>query len=621
MANKTIKTTKEHLKLYDRVLSAEKFHEEQFCKKAKEAMRLLRGSLEYLPDKWSKDKAINPNLIYSTIRNYVPALLPQNIKTYIKPVAPEWGSPPQDNVLSAFLLQNAIDRYRYNLDWEKTEKQAVLCGLVQGLSYGWKSWVFEKGNYNPAIVKDCPAYRYVSGIDLIPDPDCIEFEDKSFVARMFGKRNLDDNTGEDGDPKSSANKSVNYLSGIPKSEPGMPSVPKYYEVYDKNTEKIYIMSGESSNALVHKEDDFDISKGYPFDPLMFNPMIDSYYPMSLVEVIMSMQKTLTILMTWLSEHTKRALPKIIYFEEFLDKKGKQNLQNDIDMGLVALKRKGPSGDNIRIEDVIKVLNPPNMPSEFGMTMSLIRDFINILSGVPENARAGSGADKTATEAGILNSYLQSRYSDYRSITDKFIVKNTKKIIGLIKDNASHDEFLRFNEKDLMDQYFYNNPGFQNNERVSKRGGFVFYKWNKKDVSGDYDIEVGTGTTLPINEEFEYKKAVNNLNIMARDPYWDQEKVHTHFAEALKIPNPEQWKAKPQGPPPPEKPKVSISIKFEELSPETQQMVLQTYDLLPKPPAPAGPGQGGGFMNGQPLDQSLSAEMNVPGLQHPPGMPE
>ncbi len=618
---KEIKSTPESLKLFEKVLAAEEYHEKKFVIKARESERLLRGDLSYLPDKFDRTKTMDANMIFSTIRNYVPALYPQQLKVYVKPSCPDWGEPKGDNVLSAFLMQNAIDRYHYNLDWETVEKQASLCGLVQGLSYAWTSWVTEAGNYNQNIVKDSPALRYVSGIDLIPDPDCVSFEDKSFVARVFGKRSdktVDDTTNDK--KKTSSEKSLKYLSGINKNDNSMPNVPKYYEVYDKNTEKIYIMSSGSGSGLLHKVDDFDITRGFPFVPLMYNPMIDNYYPMSMVEVIANMQKVLNVLLNWLSEHTRRALPKIVYFKDVLDKKGKQQLQNNEDMGLVGLDRNS-LGTNIRIEDVIKTLNAPTMPQEFGMTVSLVRDFINILSGVPQNARGGEQVQKTATEASLMDTYLRSRYADYKGITDKFVIKSRRKIIEEIKENATTDEYLRFNEKDLEEQYFYNNPAFQQN--VTKRGGNVFVKWNNKEVSGKYDLEVGVGSGLPVNEEFEYKKSLNNLNIMARDPWFDQDKVHMHFMAGLKIPNPEQWKAKPQGPPPPEKPKVSVSINFADIPTEAQDMILQEYDLLPKgsmgPQAQQPNGQQGA--PGGPLDSGLMAEFNVPGLQTPPAQPE
>jgi hypothetical protein len=618
-----IKSTPESLKLFQKVLAAEEYHEKKFVIKARESERLFRGDLSYLPGKWNKDKAINANMIFSTIRNYVPALYPQQLKVYVKPSTPDWGEPAQDNVLSAFLMQNALDKYHYNLDWETTEKQSSLCSLVQGLSYAWVSWVTEKGNYNPTIVKDCPALRYVSGIDLIPDPDCINFEDKSFVARVFGKRSDQSNdVNIKGNKKSSSEKSISYLSGVNDKElnMNMPNVPKYYEVYDKNTEKIYIMSGTYGTGLLHRVDDFDITRGFPFVPLMYNPMIDNYYPMSMVEVIANMQKILTILLNWLSEHTRRALPKIVYFEDCVDKKAKQKLTDDVDMGLVGLSRKS-LGENIRIDDVIKTLNAPNMPQEFGMTVSLIRDFINILSGVPQNARGGAEVQKTATEASLMDTYLRSRYADYKSITDKFVIKSRRKIIEEIKENATTDEFLRFNEKELSEQYFYSNPAFQ--QAVTSRGGQSFIKWNNKEVSGKYDLEVGVGSGLPTNEEFEYKKALNNLNIMARDPWFNQDKVHEHFMNGLKIPNPDQWKAKPEGPRPPEQPKTSISINFADVPTEAQDAILQEYNLLPKgsmgPQAQQPNGQQGA--PGGPLDSGLMAEFNVPGLQTPPAQPE
>ncbi len=627
MARKAGKVTSEVKDLWNRVLAAEEYHKTEFVGRAEQNIKFLRGDTSYLPKDFEYD-VINPNLIFSTIRTYVPALYPINPKVFVKPRGPEWGEKKKDNVYSAFVAQSILDYYQYELEMKKTDKQVILGSLVYGLSYVMDAWVTEKGNVNPTILKDQPMHRFVSGIDIIPDPEGLEFEDKSFVARTYGKslkqmKNM-------GYQNIDVEKDYGSDYGID-PQTRKPKLPKFYEIWDKETEQVYTMSDFGGAETLHEKRDFSIEDGFPFTPLIFNPMIDKFYPMSLVEQLVTMQKFITLMVSYGARHAKMAVPKIIGFKEYFDAQSLRALQSGKIDDFIALSQKGDN--KMSIEQIVTALRLPGLPADFYNMMNIVRDFMNVISGVSENARGGGQTSETATGAAIVDTYLRSRIGDYKGITDDFIVDSRRKMMKVVKRNASSEKYLRFNKIDLYNEYFYPKPTIPGGEinpmqlpgpqrqfydNTKEQGSFVFVPWKKDEISGEYDFSLGVGAGLPANEESTYKRALQNFNIMVNDPAIDKNKLHLYFLRELGIPDAEAWIAPPPQPQP-EKPKMSISLsmKGEELPPEAQEQVLNQLGLaIPESAGPSGNGRI------SPADVGLQRELGLMGgLQNPPNMPE
>jgi hypothetical protein len=625
MARKSFTMNDDLKELWDRVKNAEEYHKAFYVKNIENNNALLRGDTSYLPKNFEFD-IINPNLLFSTIRNYVPSLYPAHPKIFAKPTAPEWGDAKKDNAYSAFIAQNALDYYQIKLECKQTDKFAILGSLVHGLAYVMDSWVAETGNVNPILVKDQPLHRFVSGIDLIPDPDGLEFEDKSFVVRVFGKRydqmlKLGYKSLID---KKAAIDDNGYKGVDPKTH--QPILPKFYEIWDKNTEKRYIICEENSvpNGLDEKE--WNIRDGFPFTPLILNPMIDNFYPMSVVDVIKEMQKFITLMVSYGVQHTKRAIPKQMGFVEYMDAATKRALTSGKVMDFIPLRRK-QNDDHTPAEQIIASMRVPGLPADYYNMLNIVRDFLNTVSGVSESARGGNQKQETATGMAIVDNYLRSRIGDYKEIVDDFIVASRRKMLKQIKRNASTDRYLRFNKKDIFSEFFYVEQNSEFQQNVKAKGDYVFIPWNKENISDEYDLELGVGSGLPTNEEFTYKKALNNYNMMANDPRFDPVKTRLHFLREIKVPDAEKWITPPPPPPPPEKPKVSIgvSIKGEELGSEALAQLLTQANILkdesqPLPQPGAGNGQNGNKVG--PVDAGLQRELGLmSGLQTPPNMPE
>jgi hypothetical protein len=641
----TTTLTKKHQDIFEMILAARAYHQEKFVKQARSSEKILRGKTEFLPESIEQKDIVNPNLSFSTVRNYVPTLLPPNVKVYVSPETPEWGKAKKNNIYSAILMQNCLAKYRHQLKMLYTDKQASLCGLVQGLAYSWDAWVLEEGSINPTIVKDQPMHRYIAGTDLVPDPDGLEFEDKAYVARLFNQRswrmkkmgyhNIEDEK-----------KPVNYLDRT-KGQYEMPGAPTYFEIYHKETEKIYTMSEsmKGGSPLLHAQQDFDIKHGFPFDPLIYNPMIDNFYPLSLLSVFESVQRALILMATWANMHLKRAIPKIAVLDQYLSPLAKRKLQSGEDMAMVPIRVPNSlnKGD-VDIRKIITNLNAPGLPSDFPGVWNMFMGIVNQLSGVHEQARGSSQTEKTATEATLLDAYLKSRYTDYRFITDNWLIDSSERTIRLIRDNASGDKWMKFNRMEFEAQHFFNDPGFQpqqpaldprtgqpkrnffsgkpqlqGNPNIRAQGDLYFVKWKKEDISGQYDLEVGVGPGVPVNAEYEFKKALHKLNIAKGHPMIDQRKAVIEFYRDLKHPHPESMVAPP---PPGEKPNSSFSFKLEDLEGAglnpTQIAVMRQAGYLPEEKPPGAPGPGGPGRNDS---TALANELDKPGLNYPPGAPE
>jgi hypothetical protein len=423
---------------------------------------------------------------------------------------------------------------------KQTDKMVILGGLLHGIAYGMSGWVTQTGNINPIVVKDQPLHRFVSGFDLIPDPDGVEFEDKSFVVRRFGKRyDQMKRLGFKFEGEDKINKLEDDNSYRPDDKNKQPKLPKFYEVHDKNTEKVYLFTDNNKEVVGLDKRDWDIRNGFLFTPLIFNPMIDNFYPMSLVDVIKAMQKYITLMMSFGVAHTKRAIPKHVGFTEYMDQATKRSLMSGEVMDFVQLKRKR-SDDNTPAESVIGTLKIPGLPADYYNMLKIVDDYINKISGVSNAARAGQADQETATGMAIVDNYLRSRMQDYKGIVDDYIVETRRKMLKQIKENASTDRYLRFNKKEIFGEYFYTDENSEFRQNAKAKGDYVFIPWNKENISDDYDLTLGVGAGLPQNEEFTYKKALNNMNMMANNPRVDQTKNLLHFLREINVPNPEKF---------------------------------------------------------------------------------
>jgi hypothetical protein len=626
------KVSQELNDLWERVKNAETYHKQQFANKAEEGPSLLRGATSYMPDQFDKNMdIINPNLIFSTIRTYVPALYPDNPDIFVRPRGSEWAlDDKRDHVYSAFIAGNVLKYYQHQLKMKKTDEMGILGSLCHGIAYSYDGWVTELSNLNPAILKDQPMHRFVSGIDLIPDPNGLEFEDKSFVVRVFGQRydqmkkmgydNIE--VGDDSDEQ--------YTGYDPKTK--QPILPKFYEIWDKNTEKVYTVSCRGDLVRPHKELDFEIKYGFPFSPLAFNPMIDNFYPMSLVDAIKQMQKYITLMVSYGAKHAKMSVPKLIGWEDLMSPKTKRALESGKILDLILLSPKG-DGQRIQADQAISSLRQAGLPSDFYNMLNIVRDFMNTISGISEAARGGSQRENTATGTAVVDSYLRSRIGDYKSIVDDWVAASRSKMLKFIRKNAPKDGYLRFHEAEIKDQYFASHPEFK--QRSIQRGQYFFVPWTKEDIDGEYDIEVGLGNGVPLNQEARYKKALQDYNIMVNDPLLNKAKVRIHFLREIGVPDAESWIVPPPQPVP-EKPKIGINVSFkaESLPPEEQSQILLESGLIPQPPAMPGPGgPGGPGAGGQPAglqapggihpaDAGLGRELGLAGgITTPPRMPE
>lgn len=613
--------------LWEKVKKAEEYHERHYKKQALRSTKLLRGDISFVPDKMKNDSN-SPNLFFSTIRNYLPALYLKNPEIYIKPRGPEWGSAPRDNYLASIILQNVVNYYQDILKMKQTDKLVILSSLIGGVGYAYSGWDARKKNGK--IYRDRPLHKFINGVDLYVDPAVVEFDDAEYVVRVFGASDF--YMANKGYRNIKKNQEIHSEDGMGRLE-----LPKYYEIISKEYEKSVILSeDEAKNGQFNGERNYNLLEcGFPITPLILNPSIDKYYPQSLGSVLESSQKVITLLSTFGIHHVKRAIPKIAAKVKALSPKARRALLNGDDQALVEIMSNGETKEK-NIDDIIKPIDQAGLTADFYNMINMSRDFMNILSGVHEEARGGGQqGTKTATEANILESFLRARMDDYRDIVRDYVKESREKTIQQIRKNADRDQYFTLNKMDVESIAIKAAPEFA--EKIKEKGPHFFVSWNKKDITDQYDIQVGVGSTLPLNRESEYKKALQNYSMMANDPFLEPVKVRKQFLDTIGVPDVENW-VKPMQPPqqePPEDPlKISLSIDFEDLgdveklSP-AQNMALQKAGIIPKPPPPQPPIQpggpqappGGGLQPLQGINQNAVNESFVPGTQLPANMPE
>lgn len=602
--------------LWTNVREAIAFHKKHYVDEVSEFLPALRGK-----DKnWARwmgreaNDAMTLNLCFSVLRSYVPMIYTQHPRVYVYASEPGFAVNEKiQGAFSAWLAQNLLDKYQKRLKMKQSEKLALFSSLIIGLGYTFNGWCFEAGAINPNEVKDNPFYRFVSGLDIIPDPHGLEFEDKRFIVRVLTMdkeqaanlkyRNLD--MVEDQDYKDFNFCNSPFLTNR--------KGPVFFEVWDKPSKKVYVWSSTSVDGrepIKHKEYSWNTEAGFPATPLILNPMIDSYYPKALFEDILPLQRFASQILNLIVYHGKRALPKIISLKGALDAAARNKLNSgetlaNVEVDLQAFKSLG-------INDVSKAVGtlPTSelSPSLFG-AMQFVLNWVQQYAGVMDQKVMGS-QEKSATEASIIDGYLKSRIGDYQNIVEDFIIDNRMKLLFNLKNNQVAKKWISAHILEIP-EYFLKQPTFM--EQVKQEGNRAFVKWNGDSLSNLYDLEVGFGSTLPMNDEFRMKKALQIHNVVGNDPFVNKTRERLWMLRELGFEQPENMFESPQPSAPVPPFKLNIGAKFEDLSDSVAKAILEAQGITVALPTEA--------PMATPIDQAQVNELNQTGVNTPPNVQE
>lgn len=293
-----------------------------------------------------------------------------------------------------------------------------------------------------------------------------------------------------------------------------------WEIWDKETRKVYTMAEGQAKWLKEPMDWPYKHDGYPFDMLSFNPVPGKPYPVSDVLMqepqIVQMMKMMAIM----ENHMKRWNRQLI---------AKRGLFSPDEMNKFKL---GIDGAIIEAEGNVQTdLNPspyaPVQQDVYGI-WNLVADVLRNVSGQSETERGAPPKSGTRT-LGELRLALQgsrSRADEKMDVVEMFIESIAKKLLSIMQQKYTLPRIVRVvGPRAIEKAIAISRPSAQGaNQSTSYtqiQGEQVqSFSTMRDDVHGDMDVDVVAGSTLPLDKENQLQimeKLVPNLELVGIQP--------------------------------------------------------------------------------------------------------
>ena len=476
--------------------------EEHYDDTWKRLIDLYRGRhYEYFTD---EDRVL-VNLAFSTINVIAPSIAVNYPKVTVNAVNPE-------NAPNAVIAEAVVNYWWRHRDFKEQFRRAVKDFLIVG--HGWLKvgyrYVEEErvGEHEDVsdpdvednvasttlvVLQDEPFVERVSPMDMFIDPDATSMRDAKWIAHRVRRTVNDVKTDKRYAPKVRINVSAasyaKYTDDpssrkIHDKDEGYVDVYEFYDLKN-NTVSVFCDSG---NGFLIKPKKQPYSFGHPFVMLRNYDVPDQFYPIGELEAIEPLQRELNETRTQMMNHRKRYARKYLYRETNFDSNGRSALESDDDNVMVPVQGDNPLGDVVAPFPAL--INPP----EFYNQSSLIRQDIELVSGVTEFMRGGvSEIRRTATEAALIQDAQNARTADKLAVIEKSVAEVGRRILLLAQQYMGGEQVARVMAKD---------------------GEPMWVTFDRDYLAGDFDFEVAAGSTQPTNEAFRRQSAMQMVDAMA-----------------------------------------------------------------------------------------------------------
>lgn len=524
------------------------------------------------------------NLIFSTINTMAPAVAINYPKFVVKARKPEHA--PQavitEEVLNYMWRTHAYQReFRLAVDdwllighswlkvgykWVKepevkpAESPTDISTKEEGGDEGIDDREDKKGNVESElnVDDDRPFVERISPFDMYMDPDARHPKEMRWIAQRTWRAVQDVNVdsrysstqrkrvsashwsrwdSQDGDARTGSDS----RKDVDKPDTGVIAFAEVIEFYDLKRNKVSTFSidgsagGEESGFLI-KPEKMPYSFGSPFVMMRNYEIPDHLYPMGDVQQIESLQMELNETRNQMLNYRKKFRRAWIYAKDMFDRDGVQALESDEDNVMIPVM--GDGDPSTALAPVPVAITPP----EFFDQSAMISNDLDRVSGISDYQRGAQTAIKrTATEAAMIQDAANSRAQDRLAKIEGTLGELGERIIGLMQQYVTGDQVAR----------------------IVTMPTDAWINYDSDRIQGQFDYEVGAGSTEPQNETFRRQSAMQLVDVsmpfmqagFVNEPALLQELYSKGFgitdaARLIKTPEQMQQQQGPQQGPPP-----------------------------------------------------------------------
>lgn len=320
-------------------------------------------------------------------------------------------------------------------------------------------------------------------------------------------------------------------------------------------------------------------KELPYVSSVFLPRPRCFYGIGIPKLTMGLQEEKDTVRNMRLDQSKLNINQIVVVDDKieLDEDDLRSRPNQV--------VKGPPGS------VEYIRGPAPNPSSY-QEEQLLRDDMIIAHGVDPRLQTLGGSGDTATEIAILKESSLKRIR----LTLRILEWAALYRVGRLR----LANFIQFYSIPKFQKIIGENGEIQTEAVYPKVGvdtgqGRQYIQFDERDLRGEYDVIVVSGSTLPVSEALESQKAINLFDRLKGHPDINQRQLVTDLIRAH-MKNPSDLLTKPQEPPmgmgmgqAPGGPGVPPVPGNGMAGLPAQPQLIQRQDLpAPMPPIPMGP---------------------------------
>ena len=494
-------------------------------------------------DYYAEEDRVLVNLAFSTINVIAPSIAVNYPKITVNAVNPE-------NSPNAVIAEAVVNYWWKNRNFKEHFRRSVKDFLIVG--HGWlkvgyryveEERVGDDTDINDPdvednvtqsttiVLQDEPFVERVSPFDVFVDPDGTNMDNIKWICHRVRRPISEVRT--DKRYSRAVRETINAVSyarytddpsskKIQDKDEGYADV---YEYYDLRNNTVCVFSDAGDGFLI-KPRQMPYAFGHPFVMIRNYDVPDEFYPIGELEAIEPLQRELNATRTQMMNHRKRYARKYLFRDTNFDSNGRAALESDEDNVMVPVQGDIPLGDVIAPFPAL--INPP----EFYNQSDLIRQDIEMVSGVTEFMRGGvSEIRRTATEAALIQDAQNARTADKLAVIEQSVAQVGRRVLQLAQQYMTGEQVARVMARD---------------------GQPMWVTFDREYIKGQFDFDVAAGSTQPTNEAYRRQSALQMVDAMA--PFVsagvvDVNKLGAYVLQyGFGVKNPEMFMVEP---PPPE----------------------------------------------------------------------
>jgi len=495
------------------------------------------------------------NMVYKNIRTMLSTILISNPRVSATPL----GRSNPDPAQASALVELVADHYIRELKLKREVRKNATDAMIWGYGVMWFGFSFEteeveteegeNAEVNEIIKEDSPFAVRLSPRDILVSAECHDplLLDAGWIARRWVKR-LDD-VKNDKEYKNTADLEPNWSKSredkdavrpdnvvSPAKEYGGVSGVDFVEGWDRWDKRTgfvttYVMGHHK--PLCVREWPLKFDKGFPCEILYFNENPDDFYPLSDVQLFISLQDVLNRLKSLQLDHVRRVSQrKYTSLENSMDESEERKLQLGADGTIIKVKSEA---------GLVPIPDNPVSQDSYMMIQSAKND-IRETAGIAAFENGTSQKYDTAAEPQAISQAVNALRDERREIISDFWVRIVRKLLMVIRQVADEEINIPVQREKGVDPVLIKKLA-----QITGPEGQVLLPWlsvQPGDLAGDFNFEMSMGSVQPENSGSRRADFVQPYGLFKDNPYVDPVKATAHGFKIFGVADPSELMADP-----------------------------------------------------------------------------